>query len=311
MISVSWTPQPGLTPSRLPGKTAVPLTASPFRWLSVGTRGLLACAAFAGLLASPQRLLADDAGATPRPANPKAAKPADVLPRPSGGKGGKKGSFENETIDINGVTRSYRLVVPESIDLMRPVPLVFAFHGFLLDSAEFMSRYSRLAEVAEKEKFILVFPQGLERRWEIFAKNNRDVAFFDVLHKSIEQRYNIDLNRLYVTGMSNGAYFTNLLASQRSDVIAAIAPHSGGPGLLAVSGVKADRKYPVLILHGTLDSIVPPNEGRNTRDLYKQEGHEVELMEIKGLRHFWSTRHGGNARIWEFFKEHPMRANED
>lgn len=236
-----------------------------------------------------------------------AAKPAVEVPaRPSNGQGGKKGIAEDETIKVNGVTRTYRLIVPESIDLKQPVPVLFSFHGFLLDSAEFMSRYSRFAELAEKEKFIVVFPQGLERRWEIFLKNNRDIAFFDELHRSLEKRYNIDHNRIFLTGMSNGAYFSNLLASQRSDVIAAIAPHSGGPGMLAVTGVHADRKYPVLILHGTLDSIVPPSEGRTTRDIYQQEGHEVELVEFKGLRHFWSNRLGGSNRIWEFFKAHPM-----
>lgn len=236
----------------------------------------------------------------------KPAKPAEVPARPSNGSGGKKGTFTDETIEVDGVTRTYRLIVPQSVDLGRPTPLVFAFHGFLLDSKDLMARYSKLPELAEKEKFILVFPQGLERRWEIFAKKNRDVAFFDALHTKIEREYDVDRNRIYVTGMSNGGYFSNLLAAQRSDVIAAIAPHSGGPGLLTLSGVRSERKYPVLVIHGTLDNIVPPAEGRNTRDLYKDEGHEVELIEIRGLRHFWGTYHGANAKIWEFFKNHPM-----
>lgn len=255
--------------------------------------------AVVGLLATGPLARSEEPGAKSKPT-------AEVPARPSNGQGGNKGIAENETLKVKGVSRTYRLIVPESIDLHRPVPLLFAFHGFLLDSAEFMARYSRFAELAEKEKFIVVFPQGLERRWEIFLRNNRDIAFFDELHQSLEKRYNIDRNRIYVTGMSNGAYFSNLLASQRSEVIAAIAPHSGGPGLLAVTGIDADRKYPVLILHGTLDSIVPPSEGRATRDIYRQEGHEVELVEFKGLRHFWSNRLGGSNRIWEFFKAHPM-----
>lgn len=252
-----------------------------------------------GLLLSGSLAHSDESTGKPKPA-------IEVPARPSNGHGGKKGVSEDESIKVNGVNRTYRLIVPESIDLKQPVPVLFSFHGFLLDSAEFMSRYSRFAELAEKEKFIVVFPQGLERRWEIFLRNNRDIAFFDELHQSLEKRYNIDRNRIFVTGMSNGAYFSNLLASQRSDVIAAIAPHSGGLGMLAVTGVQADRKYPVLVLHGTLDSIVPPSEGRAIRDLYQQEGHEVELVEFKGLRHFWSNRLGGSTRIWDFFKAHPM-----
>ena len=51
---------------------------------------------------------------------------ADAVPRPSHGKGGAVGTFANETIDIDGQSREYRLVVPQSVDGVKPVPVLFA-----------------------------------------------------------------------------------------------------------------------------------------------------------------------------------------
>lgn len=229
-----------------------------------------------------------------------------VAARPSGGSGGKAGTFGELSLNVQGIARTYRLIVPASVDLAAASPIVFAFHGFLLDSKDFMARYTEFGALAEKEKFVVVFPQGLERRWEILGDTNRDIVFFDALLEHLKKSYNLDLNRVYATGMSNGGYFSNLLAAKRSDVIAAIAPHSSGMGVLGLTGVKAKRKYAVLVIHGTADNIVPLAEGVRTRDLYKKEGHVVEYEELKGHPHFWGNRFDVNSKIWEFFKKHPM-----
>jgi predicted esterase len=106
--------------------------------------------------------------------------------------------------------------------------------------------------------------------------------------------------------MSNGAYFINILASQRSETIAAIALHSGELPLLEIS---AQRKYPVMIIHGTEDKIVKVSEGRKMRDMYRKEGHEVIYVEISDLGHTWAwEKHNINQKIWDFFISHPFYA---
>ncbi len=117
----------------------------------------------------------------------------------------------------------------------------------------------------------------------------------------------MDLNRVYATGMSNGAYFVNLLASQRSERIAAIAPHSGGIGLLGRRGIHAGRKYPIMVIHGTDDRLVPVAQARKSQEAYRKEGHEAVLVEIPGLGHRWATSANINDTIWEFFRAHPLR----
>jgi poly(3-hydroxybutyrate) depolymerase len=232
---------------------------------------------------------------------------AEVLP--SAGRGGKYGTFPTEVIDVCGKEREYRLVVPLSVDLSRPVPLVFAFHG-IFEGKDYMPGYSHLDGLADAHGFILVYPEGKDKCWPLALDwTHDDVAFFDALYAHLTSQYNIDLNRVYVTGMSNGAYFSHFLALQRSDRIAAIAVHSGGLGLLAFSDVPVKRKYPVLIIHGDADTVVAVEEGRRARDAYQRWGwdRDLEYVELPGHPHLWAYDLGINERIWKFFMDHPRK----
>src|SRR5262245_57477769 len=223
-----------------------------------------------------------------------------VPARSSRGSGGKAGTFANETIKVDKIEREYRLVVPKSVDPKKPAPLLFAFHGFLIDSKDLMPVYTQLDKLAEDKGFILVYPNGKNHAWVLvpqLAKN--DIAFFDALYEHLTSKYNIDLNRVYLAGMSNGGYFTHLVASQKSDKVAAICSHSAGLGALAFGEPKVKHKYAVFIAHGDEDSIVKVEEGRKTRDAYEKWGHPVKYIEIPKHNHFWGTNEGINKKMWD------------
>ena len=227
-------------------------------------------------------------------------------PLPSKGKGGAAGGQECE-IKMGDDVRQYRLVVPEGLDPAKPVPLVFVFHG-RGDSKTFIRRYSGFEALALKNGFIVAFPEGLDRHWEMrAADDNKDVLFFDAVFDHVTSKYNVDLRRVYATGMSMGGYFCNLLALKRSERLAAIAPHSGGLGALAVRGIDAKKKYAVMIVHGDEDKIVKVEEGRASRDAYAKAGHAVEYVEVKGLGHVWATKENITERMWKFFLDHPLK----
>ncbi len=240
-------------------------------------------------------------------ATSQAAADEAVPPQPSNGHGGKVGTFKDGAIKVGKRNRLFRIVVPDSIKAGKPVPLVFAFHG-LGDSKDIMPWYSALPKLAKQHGFILVFPNGRNRHWPLvldWAKP--DLAFFDVLYRRITAKYNVDLNRVYLTGMSNGAYFSHLVASRFPARIAAIAAHSGGPGLLVFKGVEVSNKYAVLLVHGLRDGIVKPIESRRARDMYSKAGHPVELVEVEKLGHFWAHNVKINERIARFFAANPRR----
>jgi polyhydroxybutyrate depolymerase len=216
------------------------------------------------------------------------------------------GEFPNESLTVGGAKRAYRLYVPASANTGRPVPLVVAFHGMLVDSKDVMPTYTKLNETAERHGFIIAYPNALGGVWGLWPdKIAADLAFFDALLARLSTTYRIDPERVYVLGMSNGGYFAHLLAKERSTVIAAVASHSGPLGLQTLGGVNAPRKFPVLIAHGAQDLIFAVWIARENAEKYRREGHEVEYIEVPRLGHAWASEANINERIWRFFAAHP------
>ena len=219
----------------------------------------------------------------------------------------KHGEFGEESLKVGSATREYRLVVPKSVDLQNPAPLVFAFHGMLIDSKDFMPKYTRLNDAAEKHKFILVYPAAIGAIWGLTPKKAAsDLDFFDALLEKLVADFKIDQNRIYVLGMSNGGYFAHLVGKERSKKIAAVASHSGALGLQTLLGINAERKFPVLIIHGDHDPIISVDFARENRNKYRKEGHEAKYVELAGVGHSWGTPSDINDTIWTFFSEHPL-----
>jgi len=219
----------------------------------------------------------------------------------------RHGEFATETLQVGGVTREYRLVVPQSVDLEKPAPLVIAFHGMLIDTKDLMPKYTRLNETADKHGFIIAYPNATDRSWGLKPEKVRgDLAFFDALVAKLSDEYKIDSDRIYVLGMSNGGYFAHLVGKERSKTVAAVAAHSGMLGLQTALGINAERKFPVLIIHGDQDKIFPVQIARDNRDKYVKEGHEVKYVELPGVGHLWGTKADINETIWQFFADHPL-----
>jgi len=220
----------------------------------------------------------------------------------------KQGEFASETLKVGTATREYRLVVPKAVDLAKPAPLVVAFHGMLIDSKDLMPAYTKLNDTAEKHKFVIAYPNAVGRAWGLAPdKVTADLAMFDALFEKVSGAYKIDPDRVYVLGMSNGGYFAHLVGKERSKTVAAVASHSGPLGLQTLLGVNADRKFPVLIIHGDRDRILPVDWARENRDKYKKEGHDVEYVELRGYGHEWGTKADINETIWKFFADHPRK----
>jgi len=205
----------------------------------------------------------------------------------------------SETMLVGETTRSYRLVVPHMRP--KPCPVVFAFHG-AGDSADSMAAYARLDGLAAESGFVLVYPAGRGATWQCIEADsdhlgeNLDIRFFDALLNRITMRFNVDIDRVCVIGMSNGASFAQLLAHARSRSIAGVVAHSGAapPGL-----PPSNRQLPVLLIAGADDPIV--DAMRTDLKRYNAAGHDVELIIVEGLGHEWSTQH--NERIRRFVAE--------
>jgi Poly(3-hydroxybutyrate) depolymerase len=188
--------------------------------------------------------------------------------------------FES-SITVNGLNRSYIVNLPPAYysDTTTRYPLVIGLHGTGGNAAQFEKDYG-FSGKADAAGFVAVYPNGVAsdgilrlRTWNAgtccdFAMRNNidDVSFISQLIDKMTGSYQIDPNRVYVTGMSNGGMMCYRLAAELSHKIAAVAPVSAS--MVYTPPVEQPHPVPILELHSVLDRIVPYNGGTNELGYY-------------------------------------------
>jgi len=185
--------------------------------------------------------------------------------------GAPTGTLNNQTIIVGGQARTYLLSVPRNYDPNTPLPLVFGWHAHGATGA--LARQLFSLEPAAAGGAVFVYPDGLgtagNTDWD-YAETGLDVQLFDLLLNTLTSTYCIDRNRIFSTGMSAGAFFTNLLGCVRGQVLRAIAPASGGPpGSADPSPVVCAGNVGAWIAHASNDDTVDFKAyGIATRDFW-------------------------------------------
>jgi len=187
---------------------------------------------------------------------------------------GKDGDYNSDECYLNtnaqtlvhdGMNREYILYVPNSYDGTSSIPLLLNFHGFGGSASQFMQE-ADMRSLAEADTFILVYPQGScldgSSHWNPCPTggDNKstadDVGFVEAMISEISSQYNLDMERIYAAGYSNGGMMAYGLANYKSDLIAAVASVSGT--MLNCTG-PTSHPMPVVHLHGTSDGVVSYN----------------------------------------------------
>ena len=158
--------------------------------------------------------------------------------------------------------RTYWTYLPAGISANSSVPLLFVLHGSA-GSGEDMIAITRhgFERIADKEKFVVVYPDALERRWNDQGGTVDDVGFLLAIVDKLVADGLVDKNRIYVAGISNGGMMAQRLACEQADRIAGIATVAGGLPEPLQATCKPARALPVLVIHGTEDPIVPWSGG--------------------------------------------------
>lgn len=171
----------------------------------------------------------------------------------------------------DGMSRSYLIHLPTDFSDSDTLPLVFSLHGLVM-TAQSQSDLSEFDPIADRERFIVVYPQGLPNTagvnaWNTFAfpyhSGVDDVGFISALIDSLHEVYHIDLSRVYSCGMSNGGFMSYRLACELSDKIAAIASVTGAMTDSMINYCRPSRPFPILHFHGDTDPIVNYNGSGN------------------------------------------------
>ena len=164
-------------------------------------------------------------------------------------------------LTVAGTDRRYLLSIPASYRKRIPAPLVLDFHGLGSDMQQ-QAIYSGLDAKGAAEGYVVITPDGsgsLIKRWVPPPLPGPDVDFVKAILATTQRTLCIDPERVFATGISNGAIFSTALASALPGRLAAIAPVAGVNGTkVCTAGTPPTA---VLAFHGTADPIVPYGGG--------------------------------------------------
>lgn len=246
---------------------------------------------------------------------------------------------QNMTMQVGGVSRKFILYAPTGLG--EKPPLVYVIHGFNMSGQQEV-QLTRMNAVADKEKFLVVYPDALpntsnEQSWDMSGAN--DYTFILGIIDQVDAKYKIDKNRVYASGFSQGGFFSFQLGCRYADVFAAIAPVSG----LLNGNCSPKRPVPMIFTFGTNEGfdvngfitsgdtwvklngcsttpkVEKPYPASNTRSVVTRstyssckEGADVVVQSVEGGTHEWpmntTTKVNNSEEVWAFFKKFSLQS---
>ena len=186
--------------------------------------------------------------------------------------GARVASAEDMRWQVDGTTRQAIVFTPVVSPDGAALPVVLSFHGFGDNAQNF--QHTNL-HVAWPDAIVVYF-QGLATRrglpgWQVEpGGGNRDLKLVDVALASLRESYNVDDDRIYATGFSNGGMFAYLLWAERPDIFAAYAPVAGR----LRSSVRPEQPRPLFHVAGERDRVV---------DFWDQEAAIEVAIAVNGV----------------------------
>lgn len=180
------------------------------------------------------------------------------------------GQIISDSIQVSELNRDYLVYIPEAYDGSEAWPLVLNLHAQTL-SANAHIALAQMNPVADTAHFLVVYPNGIAptpdpnvRIWNPLSLPNQqdDFTFLDNLIDTLSNNFNVDRNRVFMTGGDAGALVTYAFACTMPEKIAAIATIASViPDSFDISGCVPTIPLPLLHMHGTADPLGPFNGG--------------------------------------------------
>ena len=144
--------------------------------------------------------------------------------------------------------------------------------------------------------FLILAPQNpYKKKWW----NTRAVA---QLLDTIAENNRVDINRIYLTGLSRGGSAAWEMAVQYPDKFAAMAVVCGMTPLPYASWI--NKELPIWVFHGDQDQSRPISESVNMVDKLKAMGYNVKFTIYEGVGHnSWENAYTNEALYSWFVKQ--------
>jgi len=176
--------------------------------------------------------------------------------------------LQADEITVDGIERTYTIYLPEKSS-EKNFPLLIALHGGG-GTGEGMIKLTDFNDYAYEYGFAVVYPDGYEKHWNDRREVNRkyvngkevdDVKFLTYLIDTLLSRYNIDSNKVFVTGISNGGAMSFYLALNAPAKFAGVAPVAISMPPHMINDDTNVTPVPLMIIFGDEDPLVPYHGG--------------------------------------------------
>lgn len=196
---------------------------------------------------------------------------------------------EEGTLVHQGGTRSYLLYTPAAGVLQKPAPLLIVLHGGH-GNARRVAASTAFNELADRYGIVVAYPNALDGHWNdgrsTAPQQVDDVGFIPALIEHIARQRDIDLRRVYATGLSNGGAMTLRLACALSDRIAAFAAVVANMSKELHAACAPKRPVSLMMINGTEDPLMPWGGGEIKKGRFLGRGGVV-LSAENSIR-FWA-----------------------
>ncbi|MEP2935354.1 MAG: PHB depolymerase family esterase [Gilvibacter sp.] len=211
-----------------------------------------------------------------------------------------KNSLIKRTILWQGIERNYLIHLPPVDYMLASMPVIVNLHGGG-GTAKGTSRLNkwRFNELADQDGFIVVYPNAIDKSWndgrsQILKPQNKDVddvGFIAAIIQELKAIYDVDLTKIYATGMSNGGFMTTRLLCDRADLFRGGAVVTASISKEYFPQCAPTQKVGVLVINGTADPLVPYNGGQ-IKVFRKTRG---EILSTDDYINFWIANNDCNS----------------
>jgi predicted peptidase len=198
------------------------------------------------------------------------------------------------------VSGKFLLYLPETYGRNRQQrwPLILFLHGMgeRGDNLELVKKHGppKLVASGKQFPFIIVSPQCPTNGWWSTATLNG-------LLDGVTEKYAVDADRVYLTGLSMGGFGAWSLAMEQPERFAAFAPICGGGDPKRADRIK---HIPVWVFHGGKDQTVPIQRSQDMVDALKALGADVQFTIYPEAGHDSWTATYDNPKLYEWFLQH-------
>ena len=192
------------------------------------------------------------------------------------------------------VAMKYLLYLPEDYEQKPSWPLMLFLHGAgeRGNNLNQVKQHGppKLIETGKDFPFIVVSPQCPQGRWW------EPVELASLLDEIVE-KYKVDQDRIYVTGLSMGGFGTWSLAAHQPKRFAALVPVCGGGEPITA---KLFAYAPAWVFHGAKDGVVPLERSEKMVEALKKSGGDVKFTVYPNAGHDAWTEAYNDPQLYEW-----------